>query len=892
MTKPTVDQFAAGYGFAFDTFQIEACDVLVDGDGVLVAAPTGSGKTVVGEFACWLGIKTGRKCFYTTPIKALSNQKYHDLVARHGASNVGLLTGDTSINADAPIVVMTTEVLRNMIYAGSSALNGLGFVVMDEVHYLADKFRGSVWEEIILSLPESVQLICLSATVSNAEEFGDWLDEVRSGVRTVVWESRPVPLYQHVMVGKRLIDLFSGSAGAVNPYLKKIAHDESRVVRDDRRHLRVRRVRERMDNRSSRNPQLRARIPRRDDTIRTLNQQDLLPAIFFIFSRQGCDQAVDQMLRSDIDLTSFEEKHELMVIAEQYGAVLSDQDKTALGWRGFLAGLERGIASHHAGLLPVFKTIVEQCFVRGLIKVVFATETLALGINMPARTVVIEKLVKFNGESHVELTAGEFTQLAGRAGRRGIDTEGHAVVFWKTGMDPKSVATLASRRTYPLKSSFTPTYNMAVNLTGSVGRRRARSLLEQSFAQYQADKRVVTNAREAQRRAEQARELWIQAACELGDFQEYARLRHEISILENEAAKIRKQDFRTRCEQAFHALQPGDVFWIPSGKLRGWAVVIWNNANNAVVMRADHQILTLKASEINAIVTSVSKVKLPKKFDRHSVKDRRALARNLDARLASLPHHRAVSGKGSVDESTSAQINWLRFQIKNHPCHQCPDAETHARIAEQALRVEMANDTTKTTIRNRLKSIASKFERTCTVLEAYGYLDGDHVTEKGHMLARLYNVLDLVVAEAVIRQILDDLSEPQLAAVLSSLVYESRVRSPQMHRMPDRKSEAAQSKIRQIWVEISRVERDNRLDSPAPPDIGFAQMAYLWASGVSLATIIETAELPAGDFVRWIRQVIDLANQIAQACPEYPVGQTCRALVASMRRDIVDFEQT
>src|SRR3954469_7910076 len=236
-THPVFDAFAALYDFALDRFQVEACHVVEEGRGVLVAAPTGSGKTVVGEFAVHLALQTGRKAFYTTPIKALSNQKYHDLVARYGAGRGGLLTGDPTGNGEAPVVVMTTEVLRNMLYAGSGTLLGLGYVVMDEVHYLADRSRGAVWEEVIIHLPESVALVSLSATVSNAEEFGEWLETVRGDTDTLVEERRPVPLYQHVLVGKRMLDLFATSdVDAAAGFVKEGAPVNAellRVARDD-----------------------------------------------------------------------------------------------------------------------------------------------------------------------------------------------------------------------------------------------------------------------------------------------------------------------------------------------------------------------------------------------------------------------------------------------------------------------------------------------------------------------------------------------------------------------------------------------------------------------------------------------------------------------------------
>ncbi|WP_353113732.1 DEAD/DEAH box helicase [Microbacterium sp.] len=544
---PQTAEFAARQRFELDPFQLEACGAVERGSSVLVAAPTGAGKTIVGEFAIHMAMRTaGEKAFYTTPMKALSNQKYRELVDVYGADQVGLLTGDTNINGDARVVVMTTEVLRNMLYAESGALRGLRYVVMDEVHYLADRFRGPVWEEVILHLPPSVRLIALSATVSNAEEFGDWLDTVRGDTEVIVSETRPVPLEQHVLVRDDLLPLFDDRAGIataqVNQELMRIRsftgsrYDDNRRVqsyRSDRHAGREAKRPQRGGRRPVRSSNVR-RIERMDrpDVIRLLEHANLLPAVFFIFSRVGCDAAVQQVRRSGLRLTSSEERAEIRATVDELTRSLQDEDLDVLGFWQWRDDLERGVASHHAGLLPAFKEVVEELFQRKLLKAVFATETLALGINMPARTVVLEKLEKFNGEARVAITSGEYTQLTGRAGRRGIDVEGHAVVQWTEGMDPQAVAALASRRTYPLNSSFRPTYNMAVNLIDRFGRHRAREILESSFAQFQADRAVVGLARKV-REAEASLDGYLTSmTCEHGDFAEYAGIRRELSDLE------------------------------------------------------------------------------------------------------------------------------------------------------------------------------------------------------------------------------------------------------------------------------------------------------------------------------------------------------------------------
>ncbi len=515
---PVTREFQSTFDFTFDPFQITACQAVEEGKGVLVAAPTGAGKTVVGEFAAFYALRQGKKCFYTTPIKALSNQKFAEFVAKFGEDRVGLLTGDTSINGDADILVMTTEVLRNMLYASSSTLTNLGAVVMDEVHYLADKFRGAVWEEVLIHLMESVQVISLSATVSNAEEFGQWLGEVRGATEVIVSEIRPIPLYQHILMNSRLMDLFS-NPGQINPEVLRLEREAMRKVRGPR----ARQERFSDSGRLS-----------RADIIEKLQRENLLPAITFIFSRIGCDAAVKQCLQAGIRLTSPQERIEIKSTALRYTQNLAEEDLEVLGFSDWLSALERGIAAHHAGLIPSFKGAVEDLFQRGLVKAVFATETLALGINMPARTVVLERLVKYNGEAHVPITPGEFTQLTGRAGRRGIDIEGNAVIQWSPTVDSATAAGLASTRTYPLRSSFSPTYNMAINLIARFGRERARSSLDSSFAQFQADRAVVGLTRQLRKNESAINEL-------TKDREVHARIAERANRLIRESDGLRKR---------------------------------------------------------------------------------------------------------------------------------------------------------------------------------------------------------------------------------------------------------------------------------------------------------------------------------------------------------------
>jgi ATP-dependent RNA helicase HelY len=765
-------KFAESFDFPLDDFQIQSLHCVEDGRGLLVAAPTGAGKTVVGEFAAFLALEKGKKCFYTTPIKALSNQKFAEFVAKFGEENVGLLTGDTNINSEAPILVMTTEVLRNMLYAGSSTLTNLQSVVMDEVHYLADKFRGAVWEEVLIHLMESVQVISLSATVSNAEEFGEWLGTVRGGTDVIVSEIRPIPLYQHVLIGNRLVDLFK-EQGKINPELLALERESMRKIKMPRHR------RERFDESENKLS--------RPEVIETLDRQGLLPAITFIFSRAACDAAVKQCVSSGLRLTNTQERKEIVDTATRLNANLAQEDLDILGYDEWLDALERGIAAHHAGLLPSFKETVEDLFKRGLVKAVFATETLALGINMPAKTVILEKLTKWNGEAHVPITPGEYTQLTGRAGRRGIDIEGNAIVQWAPTIDSAMVAGLASTRTYPLRSSFTPTYNMAINLINRFGRERARGSLESSFAQFQADRAVVGLVRQIKKNEIAIAELMADVNCHLGDFSEYARMRSDIKEIER---LLSKRDSRRTVDQ----------------------------------------------------------------------KQRRYL---------------------------ESEIEGLRKGLRSHACHSCNDRESHARIAERAERIRRESEGLRARVENRTHVIAKTFDRICDVLTHLNYIEGERTLEQGKILSKVYAESDLLLTEAIRRGVLNTLTAPELVAVASAVIFQSRTVENYAPKMPHNNVAQALVSLVSIWSELEEIEERFGVKTQREPDFGFAFISYKWAQGNSLQSVLKGSDMSVGDFVRSTKQLIDLLTQIAGASPD--LRKTCREAVTRLDRGVISY---
>lgn len=944
---PELTAFREIIGFDLDDFQVAACEALEQGRGVLVAAPTGAGKTVVGEFAVHLALASGRKAFYTTPIKALSNQKYADLVRRHGPENVGLLTGDTTINGDAPVVVMTTEVLRNMLYAGSSTLDGLAYVVMDEVHYLADRFRGPVWEEVIIHLSDDVQLVSLSATVSNAEEFGDWLEMVRGDTAVVVSERRPVPLWQHVLMsspeprGKpRLLDLYAGhvdptdpgTSPPINPDLSAAFRSGRGGSRPGEHGGRGRGYRGRGD-RGYRGPGGRRtgghgsdmgpsrRTPPRFVVIDGLDADGLLPAIYFVFSRAGCEAAVDQCLKAGLRLTSPQEEATIRAVVEERTAAIPPEDLDVLGYWSWSQALARGVAAHHAGMLPVFKETVEDLFSRGLVKVVFATETLALGINMPARSVVLDKLVKWDGTSHVPVTPGEFTQLTGRAGRRGIDIEGHAVVVDHPALDPVALAGLASKRLYPLRSSFRPTYNMAVNLVAQVGRDRAREVLETSFAQFQADRGVVGLAKQAQAHAEALDGYAKAMSCDVGDFGEYMDLRRAIKDRERELSRAATGARRAEVVASLEKLRRGDVVEVPSGRRRGYVLVLdpgepgGFDGPRPTVLTQERQVKKLTLADAPDGLETVTTVKIPKSFNPRKPDARRDLVSTMrnalgamaddvpSAHSTSSPIGSGRSARGGTqarrrsDAATDAELARLRKALKAHPCHACPDRDDHARWAERWNKLKREHDQLVRRVEGRTGSIARTFDRTLDVLLTLGYLQRTteqriRVTDDGRWLRRLYAENDLLLAECLRRGVWDGLDPAGLAAVVSTVVYQGRrddAPDPYIPGGPTGRLAGVLDDTQRVWSEVDDLEEAHGIDATGPLDLGLVGAMYRWASGKGLDSVLRGSDLAAGDFVRWCKQVIDVLDQLGGAAPSEKLRTTARKAQDAVLRGVVAY---
>lgn len=886
---PGVRAFADSLPFALDDFQVKACEAVEDGRSVLVAAPTGAGKTVVGEFAVRCAKERGEKAFYTTPIKALSNQKFRDLTEAYGPSAVGLLTGDTSINGNADIVVMTTEVLRNMIYAGSSTLERLGVVILDEVHYLADRFRGSVWEEILVHLDSKTEIVALSATVSNTEEFGAWLQEVRGDTEVVVSETRPVPLWPHVFLREGLFDLYAPGVDPTQPGLNPRLNPDLEAV--------VRRLRHAPHQRGP--SRVGRRPPPRFAVVDVLDSQGLLPAIFFIFSRAGCEDAVDQIRSAGIRLTTDSERSRIAAIVEERCSSFPGADLGALGYTHWYDHLLAGVAAHHAGMIPLFKEVVEQLFTAGLIKVVFATETLSLGINMPARSVVLEKLVKWDGDSHKDLTPGEFTQLTGRAGRRGIDVEGHAIVVEYPGFDVEILGRLASRRTYPLISSFQPSYNMAINLVARSGVTKAREVLEMSFAQYQADGAVVSQARRV-RDLDTAIARYREAiVCDKGDFIEYAGLKERISRAEKSDARTATRDRREASAGALRKLRAGAVVRILGGRHRGLAVVVSPDKSELprpLVVTEAGRAFRLSVADLHNGIDEVGEIRLPKRVDTRRAQSRRDLSSALNAKRDQFTPARQKDDPAPIEEGRD-QMEALRRRMRAHPCHSCPDREEHSRWAERYFRALRDRDRLAGEISKETGSIARIFDRRCGVLLELGYLTGEGEalapTSWGTMLRTIYSENDLVIAECLRKGVWAGLQPPALAAVVSSLVYEGRREDEaQVPRIPQGPAGPLGLALREtvrVSSGILDLHTERRLPRLQAPQWGIVGPVHAWTQGKGLDAVLKGTELAPGDLVRQFKQVIDVLDQISEVAPDPSVRRNATLAITGMRRGVVAY---
>lgn len=816
MAASILQQFLTTLPFRPDAFQTDALLAVEAGGSVVVTAPTGAGKTLVADGSIALALAKGERAFYTTPIKALSNQKFNDLVDVHGTESVGLLTGDNVINGDAPIIVMTTEVLRNMIYEGSNALDDLGLVVLDEVHYLADRHRGSVWEEVIIHLPRRITLVCLSATIANPEEFTEWIRERRGTCGLVVEAERPVPLTSMYMWKDRnhdhqvtMMPVF-GANGRPNGVVRKILN-------------------------SSKGRRRRFSTPRRVAVVRQLELSNLLPCIYFVFSRKGCDQTAHEIANAGLGLTTSSERSEIRAIAQRHVTHLSTDDLTVLGYERWLSVLEKGAASHHAGMIPAFKETVEELFLKELVKVVAATETLALGINMPARAVVLDSLSKFNGESHELLEPSDYTQLTGRAGRRGIDTEGTAIVVFSPYVPFDQVTAVAAKGSNPLRSSFSPTYNMAVNLIARYDRDTAHDLLQASFANFSTSQRIDQLRANLEDREADLRTFSAAATCDMGD----------IWAVNSQDAAHSKRRPET------NLLQPGTVLKVVDETLlllgRSWG----GKQPKLSLTDVSGSRRMIRVRDLPIDVTILGAINLPPPIRPQNPDYRGEVGTMLETFVA-------------TDDEVP-----LYHADRTDGIFSCPDLDTHLKWVERAKRADRDIKRLKRRLeRSATNDVGVHFDKLMGVLDAMHYTSDWSLTPRGESLRRLYNELDLLLSESLRTGVFSDLSPAEFAALASIFTYEAR--GGQVSEMPEAAfADHAIAAISELAQSIADSERRLGVAESRYPDVGLVDSIYAWASGLELADIFDADDLRAGDFVRSTRQLLDLLRQIRDGFPVY-----------------------
>lgn len=821
--------------FSSDRFQADAAGAIDRGETVVVTAPTGSGKTVVAEAAMARALGRGRRAIYTTPLKALSNQKYGDLCRQHGTATVGLLTGDNSINASAPIVVMTTEVLRNMMYAHSPELDGVGVVVLDEVHYLADPARGPVWEEIIIHLDRSIPLVCLSATVANAEEFADWVRSRRGPTSLVVEKKRAVPLDSEYL----LSDRWERGALRMLPAFDKGRPNERivRMLHRGRGH--------------------RYGAPRRVETCEFLHRRGLLPAIYFIFSRAGCDAAAQHVVDAGLRLATPEEAQAIDRVAKERTAHLSVDDLAVLGYGHWLAGLEAGVATHHAGLVPAFKETTERLFAAGLVKLVFATETLSLGINMPARAVVLENLSKYTGQGHALMSGGDYTQLTGRAGRRGIDMLGTAVVLHTPYLPFERVAAIAASGPFPLRSVFVPRYNMVANLIASYSRARAEELLNASFARFQDERSAEQSAASmAEEQAALAADREA-AECELGDVWAIAE-----SGLED----------RSRVMSRFVSeAEPGDVLEWGHGVGQRYVVMASGRGRRPrlLTLTADGRLHRIASDDlpVTAVVLGHLGIPMPPEPRQPGYRDRVAALLAAWSPGDAIPRRPLERGAGQGNGAAA-----------------CPRLERHLEAVRSIRRRERRIEGLGRRQAAVSEGMVPRLNSVLRILGNRGYAEGWALTAAGRRLRFIYNELDLLLAESLGKGLFEGLATAEVAALVSIFTYEPRAEADS-RRLPTSSLERCVGMVTDTWERLAADEEEAGLEVSRPPEVGFADIAYRWAKGSELRELFEEGTSGVGDFVRNCRQLIDLMLQIAEVVPG--LERPMRSAVASVDRGVV-----
>ncbi|MBD2089109.1 RNA helicase [Microcoleus sp. FACHB-1515] len=849
-SPPIELDFNTLFPFALDEFQRQAIAALDAGKSVVVCAPTGSGKTLIGEYAIYQALRRGRRVFYTTPLKALSNQKLRDFRDRFGAEQVGLLTGDVSINRDAPILVMTTEIFRNMLYGTpigevGTSLIGVEAVVLDECHYMNDRQRGTVWEESIIYCPPDVQLVALSATVANSDQLTDWLNEVHGATELIYSEHRSVPLQFHFGTGKGLLPLLNPNGKGIHPSLKQKKGMKGGAPKQET-----------------------ATLP---FIISQLQQRNMLPAIYFIFSRKGCDNAVQEL-----DKFSLVNDREAAQLKKQIDDFL-DRNPEA-GRSGHVASLYRGIAAHHAGVLPAWKVLIEELFQQGLIKVVFATETLAAGINMPARTTVISSLSKRTDRGHRLLTPSEFLQMAGRAGRRGMDDLGHVVTLQSRFEGSREAGYLATSKPDPLVSQFTPSYGMVLNLLQTHSIEEAQELVERSFGQYLSSLKWRPQREEIDRlkmeiRHHQAQintidpELLASFEKLQGRTKEARRL---LKILQEQALELAAHDLASSLQFAV----AGTVL-----SLKGKYVPTATPLLAVLVAKApgagQFPYLTCLSQDNRWRVVSVSDV-----VGLHSEVPRLAAVDDLappidlivkpgqlrsgDDRTAEIAAQIPLVAFNSAPEVREQQalVDQLESELASHPAQSWgnPNNLLKRRARVQQLQVELHDRQYK--LEQRSHQYWQEFLNLMRILQHFGCLNDVEPTPLGEVAAAVRGDNELWLGLCLASGELDHLDPHELVSAIAALVTE--VSRPDSWTRYDRSPavEDALSGLRGIRRQLFQLQRRYQVALPVWLEVDWIALVEQWALGVEWPELCANTSLDEGDIVRILRRTLDFLSQV------------------------------
>ncbi|MBM7785002.1 DEAD/DEAH box helicase [Tenggerimyces flavus] len=805
-----------------DPFQLQAMAALDEGRSVLVMAPTGSGKTFVADYAVARAVDAGTRAIYTTPLKALSNQKHRDLSARLGASTVGLITGDRVVNPGAPVLVVTTEVLRAMLYDGAAALSTLGAVILDEFHYLQDVERGAAWEEVVIHTPAHVPLVCLSATIPDVEAVHSWLVQVHGPTELVVAAERPVKLNHLYAIG----NLHHATPLLLPVFLDEQMNSAAELLDGARRDTRGDGLRARDRDRPV--------PPERGDLIAHLRANDLAPIIWFVLSRAGCDSAVVECVESGLQLTDEAERVRIRALVSQALAPLSAGELRAIDAGRWQQALEAGVAAHHGGLAPVQREVVEAAFAEGLVKVAFATETLALGVNLPARTVVIDRVVRASGEL---LTAGEFAQLAGRAGRRGIDEVGHVVVPWSSHVPFHRVAALAGGHLAAIRSAFRVTPAMAANLVRICTPASAVAAVESSLRQHRAlDHTAVLRTDLALRRAE------LEA------------LGPEVAVASAPVAPA-----APKRDDVLAAVSAGDVVVDSGAPARGPVVVL------AVGRKRG-------AAYVEAIGSNGRRVQLTTS----SLRGRPTVVGRLD-----LPEWEPTR-RGHAQRAADALA---QFEVPDVPVEAPPANGRPPKANGQRRRLVESIASLSALLTENTTGVRDELDRMIRLLERRGHVVNWTLTESGQAVRRLFHPSGLLLAECIAAGVMDDLDAPSLASAASWFTVRSRLGAPPSTGIATPELASRWTLVRDVTRSVQADELACGLPPTQHPEPALGVPLHRWASGAALDVALAGSGVLVGDVVREVRQVAELLEQVLTVPGKHQA--TAEQAVLALRRGAI-----